>query len=87
MELNCSLSASGPYLTQGRSGNPSALEDAGGDLATHANICLKFVGSYDIQLVRALSISTGFLNEGCWLSEGAGDEISSRGMDAMEQLV
>ena len=43
-------------------GIPTTLEDADGDLATHAEICLKFVCSYNIQLVKALNISTGFLS-------------------------
>lgn len=44
-------------------GIPIALEDAGGDLATRAEICLKFVCSSNLLgLVKVLNISTGFLS-------------------------
>lgn len=38
------------------------LEDGDGDLATHANIRLEFAYSWNIQLLKALNISTGFLS-------------------------
>lgn len=84
MELNCpwSLSHTGIAL-----GIPIALEDADGDFATHAEICLKFDCSSNIQLVKALNISTGFLRWGCWLLEGAGDKQEWSGSDERACLV